>query len=77
VTDLLGHFSFALLPEQLGTVTTPVRYFVKVTAPGYSTRMLEITLRPTHDGLFRSPFTPSMVNRLRVLEVLIWCAKTC
>jgi uncharacterized repeat protein (TIGR01451 family) len=52
VTDLLGHFSFALSPEQLGTLTSPVRYFMKVTAPGYSTRMLEITLRPTHAGLF-------------------------
>lgn len=51
-TDGLGHFSFALLPEQLGTETNPVRYFIKVTAPGYSTRMLEITARPTHAGLF-------------------------
>lgn len=51
-TDGLGHFSFALLPEQLGTETTPVRYFIKVTAQGYSTRMLEITARPTQAGLF-------------------------
>ncbi len=51
-TDGLGRFSFALLPEQLGTQTTPVRYFIKVTAGGYSTRMLEITARATHDDLF-------------------------
>jgi fimbrial isopeptide formation D2 family protein/uncharacterized repeat protein (TIGR01451 family) len=51
-TDGLGRFSFALLPEQLGTQTTPVRYFLKVSAPGYSTRMLEITARATHDDLF-------------------------
>lgn len=51
-TDGLGRFSFALLPEQLGTQTTPVRYFIKVTAGGYSTRMLEITARATHDELF-------------------------
>ncbi|HET6975540.1 MAG TPA: isopeptide-forming domain-containing fimbrial protein [Pyrinomonadaceae bacterium] len=51
-TDGLGRFSFALLPEQLGTQTTPVRYFIKVNAQGYSTRMLEITARATHDELF-------------------------
>jgi len=51
-TDGLGRFSFALLPEQLGTPTTPVRYFIKVSAGGYSTRMLEITARATHDDLF-------------------------
>ncbi len=51
-TDGLGRFSFALLPEQLGTQTTPVRYFIKVSAQGYSTRMLEITARATHDDLF-------------------------
>ncbi|HKR13819.1 MAG TPA: hypothetical protein VJT15_17270 [Pyrinomonadaceae bacterium] len=52
VTDGLGHFSFVLLPEQIGTETNPVRYFIKVTAPGYSTRMLEITARQTSAGLF-------------------------
>ncbi len=52
VTDGLGHFSFALLPEQLGTEAAPARYFVRVTAAGFSTRMLEITTRPTQAGLF-------------------------
>ena len=51
-TDGLGRFSFALLPEQLGTQTTPIRYFIKVSAQGYSTRMLEITAHATHDDLF-------------------------
>lgn len=51
-TDGLGRFSFALLPEQLGTPTTPVRYFIKVSAAGYSTRMLEITARATQNDLF-------------------------
>lgn len=51
-TDGMGRFSFALLPDQLGTLTTPVRYFIKVSAQGYSTRMLEITARATHNDLF-------------------------
>ena len=51
-TDELGRFSFALLPEQLGTLVSPSRYFMKVTAQGYSTRMLQITARPTLAGLF-------------------------
>jgi uncharacterized repeat protein (TIGR01451 family) len=46
-----GHFSFALLPEQLGSEASPARYFIKVSAEGYSTRMLEATLRP-QAGLF-------------------------
>jgi fimbrial isopeptide formation D2 family protein/uncharacterized repeat protein (TIGR01451 family) len=51
-TDSLGHFSFALSPDQLGTEATPARYFLKITAPGYSTRQIEITLQPTQAGLF-------------------------
>lgn len=51
-TDAAGRFSFALLPEQLGTEASPARYFIKVTAQGYSTRMLEITSRPSQAGLF-------------------------
>ena len=50
--DGLGRYSFALLPEQLGTQTTPIRYFIKVTAEGYSTRMLEITARAANNDLF-------------------------
>lgn len=50
--DGLGHFSFALPPQLLGTPTNPVRYFIKAAAEGYSTRMLEITARPTHSELF-------------------------
>ncbi|MGH9957148.1 MAG: isopeptide-forming domain-containing fimbrial protein, partial [Pyrinomonadaceae bacterium] len=52
LTDGLGHFSFALPPEQLGTEATPARYFIRVTAQGYSTRMLERTLHSTQAGLF-------------------------
>jgi uncharacterized repeat protein (TIGR01451 family) len=51
-TDAQGHFSFAFLPEQLGSQNAPARYFMKVTAHGYITRMLELNIRPVSDGLF-------------------------
>jgi uncharacterized repeat protein (TIGR01451 family) len=51
-TDAQGHFSFAFLPEQLGSPTAPARYFMKVTAHGYITRMLELGIRPVSDNLF-------------------------
>ncbi len=52
ITDALGHFSFALLVEQLGSLSSPARYFVRVTAPGFSSRMIEITIHPGQAGLF-------------------------
>jgi uncharacterized repeat protein (TIGR01451 family) len=52
-TDGQGHFSFALQPDQLGSETSPAHYFIKVSAQGYSTRMLEVTLTPTQGSLFR------------------------
>jgi uncharacterized repeat protein (TIGR01451 family) len=51
-TDGQGHFNFALQPEQLGSLGAPVRYFMKVTAQGYITRMLELSMRPASNGLF-------------------------
>lgn len=51
-TDGQGHYSFAFTPEQLGTETTPTHYFMRITADGYVTRMLELTARPTRAGLF-------------------------
>src|SRR5947209_198605 len=51
-TDAKGHFSFAMQPEQLGSVGAPVRYFMKVTASGYITRMLELSVHPTGTGFF-------------------------
>ncbi|HEX8710026.1 MAG TPA: hypothetical protein VF723_17425 [Pyrinomonadaceae bacterium] len=51
-TDAAGHFSFALLPGQLGTGGAAAHYFMKVTAAGYVTRMLDFTLRPASAGLF-------------------------
>jgi trimeric autotransporter adhesin len=51
-TDAMGRFSFALFAEQLGTSTAPAHYFMNVSAQGYSTRMLAITVRPSVAGLF-------------------------
>jgi uncharacterized repeat protein (TIGR01451 family) len=52
LTDGQGHYSFALTPEQLGALSEPKHYFMRVTASGYVTRMLELTARPTRAGLF-------------------------
>ncbi|HEX8143455.1 MAG TPA: SdrD B-like domain-containing protein [Pyrinomonadaceae bacterium] len=52
LTDAQGHYSFALTPEQLGTGGAPKHYFMRVTAAGYVTRMLELIAHPTHAGLF-------------------------
>ncbi|HEV2912753.1 MAG TPA: hypothetical protein VGX92_05495 [Pyrinomonadaceae bacterium] len=52
MTDGQGHYSFALTPEQLGTEGTPKHYFLRVTAPGYITRMMELTAHPTRADLF-------------------------
>ncbi|HMF57855.1 MAG TPA: isopeptide-forming domain-containing fimbrial protein, partial [Pyrinomonadaceae bacterium] len=51
-TDTLGHFSFALTQDQLGSEASPARYFMRVTADGYTARMLELTAHPTQAGLF-------------------------
>ncbi|MDT5123957.1 MAG: hypothetical protein QOC96_3439 [Acidobacteriota bacterium] len=51
-TDAQGHFSFAFLPEQLGSTSAPVRYFMRVTSQGYITRMLQLLVHPTGTGFF-------------------------
>jgi uncharacterized repeat protein (TIGR01451 family) len=48
-TDSAGHFSFKLSSESIVGETT---YFMKISAPGFLTRMIQLTLRPTHNGLF-------------------------
>ncbi|MEZ5344749.1 MAG: isopeptide-forming domain-containing fimbrial protein [Pyrinomonadaceae bacterium] len=53
VTDNRGRFSFGLLPSQLGTESQPARYVVSVSAENFRPRLLEITLRPDGNGLFR------------------------
>src|ERR1051325_5190645 len=52
LTDGLGHYSFALTPQQLGTDGTPRHYFMRVTAAGSVTRMLELVAQPASAGLF-------------------------
>jgi uncharacterized repeat protein (TIGR01451 family) len=52
LSDAQGHYSFSLLPEQLGSLNAPVRYFMRVAAQGYITRMLELSVRPASNGLF-------------------------
>lgn len=51
-TDGQGHFNFALRPDQWGSTGAPVRYFMKVAAEGYITRMLELSVRPAGSNLF-------------------------
>jgi uncharacterized repeat protein (TIGR01451 family) len=45
-SDAQGRWSFALAPGQLGSAALPARYFINVTAPGYRSRLIEVTLAP-------------------------------
>jgi uncharacterized repeat protein (TIGR01451 family) len=49
-----GRFSFALTPEQLGTITTPATYTLSVEAANYRSRMLSLSLSPTSTGLYQA-----------------------
>lgn len=51
-SNALGQFSFALLPEQLGSELAPAQYFLHVTAQGYSARMLRVSAQRGQTGLF-------------------------
>jgi uncharacterized repeat protein (TIGR01451 family) len=51
-SDGQGHFSFVLGPDEIGNETTAANYFMKVSAPGYISRLMQMSLRPTHGGLF-------------------------
>lgn len=53
LTDPKGRFSFGLRPDQLGTPTQPAVYYMMVTAPGFRDRLIQISLTPTGNGLFR------------------------
>ncbi|HKR22269.1 MAG TPA: isopeptide-forming domain-containing fimbrial protein, partial [Pyrinomonadaceae bacterium] len=48
-TDAAGHFSFKLSSE---SIVAETNYFMKISASGFLTRMIQLTLRPTHNGLF-------------------------
>jgi uncharacterized repeat protein (TIGR01451 family) len=51
-SDGQGHFSFALGPDEIGSESTTANYFMKVSAQGYISRMIQMSLRPTQAGLF-------------------------
>ena len=51
-TDAFGHFSFKLATDAIGTSTTEANYFMRISAAGFLTRMIQLTLRPTQAGLF-------------------------
>jgi len=51
-TDGQGHFSFALANDEIGSATGAASYFLRVSAQGYITRMIQLGLRPTQPGLF-------------------------
>ena len=51
-TDGQGHFTFALAPDEIGTANASANYFMKITAPGFLTRMIQLSLHPTQAGLF-------------------------
>lgn len=52
ITDGQGHFAFALAPNEIGNEQAPANYFMRIAAPGYVTRMIQLGLRPTRSGLF-------------------------
>jgi len=51
-SDGQGHFSFAPGPDEIGSENTTANYFMKVSAQGYISRMIQMSLRPTQAGLF-------------------------
>jgi uncharacterized repeat protein (TIGR01451 family) len=51
-TDGQGHFSFVPDKNDIGTDSNPANYFLKITAQGYLTRMIQASLQPTQAGLF-------------------------
>jgi uncharacterized repeat protein (TIGR01451 family) len=51
-TDEQGRFSFALAPNEIGSNQAPANYFMRIAAPGYVTRVIQLGVRPTQAGLF-------------------------
>lgn len=52
-TNSNGRFSFGLRPDQLGAIVSPAIYFVSVSADGFRPRLLQISLSPNGNGLFK------------------------
>ncbi len=51
-TDYLGHFGFLLSDSQIGPTSSPAKYYMQVTAPGFTPRLIELTLSAGDAGLF-------------------------
>jgi uncharacterized repeat protein (TIGR01451 family) len=51
-TDAQGRFSFVPDKNEIGTDSNAANYFLRITAQGYITRMIQVSLRPTQAGLF-------------------------
>lgn len=51
-TNGQGHFTFALAANEIGSDQAPANYFMRIAAPGYVTRMIQLGVRPTQAGLF-------------------------
>jgi uncharacterized repeat protein (TIGR01451 family) len=51
-TDGAGHFSFVPSQDEIGATTADANYFLRITAQGYITRMIQASLHPTQAGLF-------------------------
>jgi uncharacterized repeat protein (TIGR01451 family) len=51
-TDAAGHFSFKPAADQLGSGSAEINYFMRISASGFLTRMIQLSLRPTTVGRF-------------------------
>ncbi|HKP37301.1 MAG TPA: hypothetical protein VJT71_10610, partial [Pyrinomonadaceae bacterium] len=51
-TDATGHFSFKPASDQIGNPNAETNYFMRISAAGFLTRMIQLTLRPTTVGRF-------------------------
>jgi uncharacterized repeat protein (TIGR01451 family) len=51
VSDGSGHFSFALNPGQIGTESSPGRYFIRTQANGFISRLIELDVIAKDSGL--------------------------
>lgn len=50
--DGAGHFTFVPSSDQVGSTGNDANYFLRISAQGYITRMIQASLRPTQAGLF-------------------------
>src|SRR5258708_6738465 len=64
--DGQGHFPFALAADEIGTASAPANYFMRITAPGCLTRMIQLSLHPAQAGLF--------TLRMHALDHQSWAA---